>query len=71
VTSGGGGYGPPAEREPSRVLADVRAGYVSVEEARDTYQVAIAHGPNDYDFILDSSATAAMRRERPTLKGGT
>ena len=26
---GGGGYGPPWRRDPARVLADVRDGYVS------------------------------------------
>jgi N-methylhydantoinase B len=28
-TAGGGGYGPPAERDPARVVADVLDGYVS------------------------------------------
>ncbi|MBM3676543.1 MAG: hydantoinase B/oxoprolinase family protein [Actinobacteria bacterium] len=34
---GGGGYGPPSEREKDRVLADVREGYVSEEKAREHY----------------------------------
>ena len=38
---GGGGYGPPFEREPERVLEDVRQGYVSPERAREDYGVAI------------------------------
>ena len=33
-TCGGGGYGPPHEREPERVLRDVREGKVSRERAR-------------------------------------
>ena len=39
---GGGGYGPPEERDPERVLRDVLEGKVSVERARDEYRVAIA-----------------------------
>ena len=38
---GGGGYGPPAGRDPERVLEDVREGYVSIEQAREQYGVAI------------------------------
>lgn len=38
---GGGGYGPPAEREPESVLEDVAEGYVSDGEALASYGVAI------------------------------
>jgi N-methylhydantoinase B len=34
---GGGGYGPPEERAPEDVLADVREGYVTEGEARRQY----------------------------------
>jgi N-methylhydantoinase B len=40
-SSGGGGYGDPAERDPELVLRDVRLGFVSVAAARDIYCVAI------------------------------
>src|SRR5262249_58547305 len=36
---GGGGFWEPMEREPERVLADVRSGYVSLESARRGYGV--------------------------------
>ncbi len=36
---GGGGYGLPAERDPDAVRADLRAGFVSASEARETYRV--------------------------------
>ena len=36
-TGGGGGYGPPARRDPARVAADVADGYVSEQAARDVY----------------------------------
>jgi len=38
---GGGGYGPPSERDPARVMEDVRNGYVSAERARTDYGVAV------------------------------
>jgi len=39
-TCGGGGYGPPAERDPALVRRDVREGKVSGERAREVYGVA-------------------------------
>ncbi|MBB6123060.1 hydantoinase B/oxoprolinase family protein [Sphingobium subterraneum] len=47
--SGGGGYGDPLERDPSRVANDVKEGYVSVERARDIYGVAILGDTVDHD----------------------
>ncbi len=58
--SGGGGYGDPAEREVEAVLADVRAGVVSLEAARRDYRVAIDPG----HWTIDHDATAALRRDR-------
>jgi N-methylhydantoinase B len=55
-TCGGGGYGPPEEREPERVLRDVLEGKVSVERARDIYRVAIA------DRAIDQETTDELRR---------
>ena len=53
---GGGGYGPPEEREPERVLRDVLEGKVSAERARVEYRVVID------DRRLDESATNELRR---------
>jgi N-methylhydantoinase B len=53
---GGGGYGPPAEREPARVLRDVLEGKVSADRARSEYLVAIA------DRRVDVDATSELRR---------
>jgi N-methylhydantoinase B len=36
-TGGGGGYGPPEERDPQAVHDDVRNGYISAECARLYY----------------------------------
>jgi N-methylhydantoinase B len=40
-TQSGGGYGDPLDRDPSRVLEDVRSGVVSVEAASSMYGVVI------------------------------
>jgi N-methylhydantoinase B len=58
ISSGGGGYGPPHERDVERVLHDVRDGWVGVERAREVYGVAISA-----DGELDERATAARRAE--------
>ena len=41
VSSGGGGYGAPWNRDPERVAHDVREGWVSRERARDVYGVEL------------------------------
>ena len=34
---GGGGFGPPSERDPAAVHADIREGYVTEARAREQY----------------------------------
>jgi N-methylhydantoinase B len=58
-TPGGGGYGDPLQRDPERVLADVREGNVSVQAAGELYGVVVR--PDAGSFILDQTATAAQR----------
>jgi N-methylhydantoinase B len=53
--AGAGGYGDPLERDPARVLEDVRDEYVSVEAARWEYGVVI---------VNDAVDEAATRNER-------
>jgi N-methylhydantoinase B len=43
-TPGGGGYGPPLERDPAEVARDVRLGYVSDAKARELYGYDEARG---------------------------
>ena len=57
-TGGGGGFGNPMEREPRRVLSDVVDGYISVEQARRDYGVAIDAARME----VDAEATAQLRR---------
>jgi N-methylhydantoinase B len=58
--AGAGGYGLPIEREAERVRDDVRRGYVTSDEAREIYAVALVDGE------IDAEATA-MLRERAQL----
>jgi N-methylhydantoinase B len=55
-TGGGGGWGPPLERDPDRVRADVVAGYVSADAARRVYGVAVTDGGD-----LDREETTRLR----------
>jgi N-methylhydantoinase B len=63
ISSGGGGYGNPLEREPEVVAADVADGVVSREVARDVYGVILRDGGAEVDDV----ATAEQRRR---LSGG-
>ncbi len=54
---GGGGYGPAWQRDPARVLDDVRAGYVSIERAR-----------SDYGVVVDPERMAVVEDETATLR---
>ena len=55
--AGGGGHGPPWQREPERVLNDVRQGKVSLERARTAYGVVV----DPEQLAIDSSATTSRR----------
>jgi N-methylhydantoinase B len=55
---GGGGFGPPAERDPQAVAHDVRQGYVSLEVARDAYGVVL----DSRTLAVDETATAERRK---------
>jgi N-methylhydantoinase B len=56
LSCGGGGYGPPTDRDPRAVAHDVAEGWVSTDRARDIYRVAVAA-----DGTLDRAATQALR----------
>ena len=43
-TGGGGGFGPPSERDPEAVMADVADGYVTEARARTDYPHAFGDG---------------------------
>ena len=52
-TGGGGGFGEPLQRDPERVRADVRDGYVSIEAAA-----------RDYGVVLDSQTLEVRELRR-------
>jgi N-methylhydantoinase B len=56
--AGAGGWGDPMEREPERVLRDVRNGFVSLRAAREEYGVAI----DPASWTVDEAETARLRR---------
>jgi N-methylhydantoinase B len=58
-SGGGGGRGHAFERDPQRVLEDVRQGYVSIEGARKDYAVAIKAGK------VDEEETRRLREKTP------
>jgi N-methylhydantoinase B len=60
-TGGGGGYGDPLAREPWRVAADVRNGFVSVAAAAREYGVVV----DPATLEVDGAATADLRAARP------
>ncbi len=60
-TPGGGGFGDPFEREPERVLTDVREGYVSREAAEKDYGVVAAETQDG--LTVDAAATARKRNK--------
>ncbi|WP_285582844.1 hydantoinase B/oxoprolinase family protein [Herbidospora sp. NBRC 101105] len=57
-TTGGGGWGSPFDREPSRVADDVRDGKVSLDAAREDYGVVFSDG-----LTVDEAATEALRAQ--------
>src|SRR5437762_12456970 len=61
---GGGGFWSPLERDPERVLNDVRSGYVSLESAERHYSVIVHQ--RGRQFELDLEATLRLRAARLT-----
>ena len=58
-TCGGGGYGPPEERNPNSVCRDVREGKVSLERARGVYKVAV----DTQLWTVDEAETETLRSD--------
>lgn len=58
-TAGGGGYGPPFERDPALVLDDVRNEFISAAEAASVYGVKVAEDGRS----VDDEATEALRAQ--------
>jgi N-methylhydantoinase B len=63
VTTGGGGWGDPLEREPELVQRDVIEGKVSPAAARADYGVALKPDGED-SFTVDAVQTSALREKQ-------
>jgi N-methylhydantoinase B len=59
MTAGGGGWGDPLERDPERVLSDVREEYISEAHAKEKYGVVLTASR----AAVDAIATAALRSD--------
>ena len=59
-SGGGGGWGPPDERDPQAVLDDVKNELVSATKARQDYGVII----DDADGAVNEAATDEFRAKR-------
>jgi N-methylhydantoinase B len=63
VASGGsGGWGDPLERDPKAVVRDVRSGFVTDDEASNSYGVVLENGG------YDKPATTARRHDMSTAQ---
>lgn len=60
ITAGGGGFGDPRDRDPGKVLDDVRNDRVSIDCARQVYGVVVLPDP----WRVDMGATLALRAEQ-------
>jgi len=69
VTTGGGGWGDPIEREPELVARDVRDGKVSLAAAGDEYGVVLVETAMQGEFEADVDCTAKLRGEMRGRRG--
>ncbi len=67
VVPGGGGFGNPLERDPERVLGDVRAGLLSEDAARSDYGVVLSQDGH-MDIEATDVARKAIQRKHDVLK---
>ncbi|HEY7358882.1 MAG TPA: hydantoinase B/oxoprolinase family protein, partial [Ktedonobacterales bacterium] len=61
VTTGGGGWGDPLEREPELVRLDVLRGLVSLHSAERDYGVRL--GPPEQEYLLLEAETVSLREQ--------
>jgi len=66
---GGGGFGSPTVRPVDRVASDVREGYVSMQNARDHYGVAVT-SDGSIDLVETATLRAGASRAETAPKSG-
>ena len=67
VTTGGGGWGDPLEREPEMVCYDVLCGLVSEQAANEQYGVVLTKAGKGFE--VDDAATLSLRTELRSKRG--
>jgi N-methylhydantoinase B len=67
VTTGGGGWGDPLEREPEMVCYDVLCGLVSEQAAKEQYGVVLNKAGKGFE--VDDAATLGLRTELRSKRG--
>jgi N-methylhydantoinase B/oxoprolinase/acetone carboxylase alpha subunit len=71
LLSGGGGWGPPYERDPEAVLYDVKCNLVSVEAAENSYGVVLDAGKMVVKLEETRKLRNFMKENGPNPKIGT
>ena len=69
-TTGGGGWGDPLKRDAQAVCADVEHGKVSLAAAKRDYGVALKKTAFAGEFVVDATATTALRTKLRKARGG-
>jgi len=70
VTTGGGGWGDPLEREPELVQRDVIEGKVSIAAASNDYGVVLVPMPGTDFYAIDADATTTLRARLKAHRAG-
>lgn len=68
-SAGGGGYGAPWERDPERVVHDLREGWITAQRARETYGVSTVGSTDNDTVVLDAAETARLRSTASRIAG--
>ncbi|MEM3666320.1 MAG: hydantoinase B/oxoprolinase family protein [Candidatus Bathyarchaeia archaeon] len=63
-SGGGGGWGDPTQRDPSLVLQDVKNGFITLQQAREIYKVAI----NPETLEIDWKTTKLIRETTRSVR---
>jgi N-methylhydantoinase B len=61
ISSGGGGYGNPLQRDADAVLSDVRNGLISIDNARALYGVSVINDGTALGFSINETETEQIR----------
>jgi len=67
----GGGYGPPFELDPGRVLHDLREGWITAVCARSVYGVVTTGDAADDTLAVDAAATQSLRSQMCAAASGS